>query len=393
MVDATRGSVEVAEEPPFRSFGGISHQTVPDLERVRSLYVDDGLTEREIAKRVGVSRRLVAEALAKCGVERRRPRRECPISTDALRALYVDDHLTVAEIAKRLGAAHETAQRWLSEAGLGDPDPRIDHRRLRQLYVDEGRTVTETAAAFGVRRSLVIRELGLAGIAARSAHERRPRDARLGVTREALVQLYVEDRLSVVETARTLGVSTEYLAKQMRAHGIAKRPGSFTPRSSIEGTELVSRCVELYEDQQLTMGEVADQLGVSKTTVRNVLHESKVAVRPGGFPHISAEQRSRHLLSDLYSDEEVTAALVRHGVAVQDPASWRPPAPTETVAPLPLSRDLLVDLYIHVGLSIFHIGLVCGVGKTHVDARLKHFAIPRRSPQSTSPWMERTYGR
>jgi hypothetical protein len=44
-------------------------------------------------------------------------------------------------------------------------------------------------------------------------------------------------------------------------------------------------------------------------------------------------------------------------------------------------------------LSIFHIGLVCGVGKTHVDARLKHFAIPRRSPQSTSPWMERTYGR
>jgi transposase-like protein len=213
------------------------------------------------------------------------------------------------------------------------------------------------------------------------------------VTREALVQLYVQDHLSVVETARTLGVSTEYLTKQLRAHRIAKRPGSFTPRSSIESTELVNRCVELYEDQQLTMGDIADQLGVSKTTVRNVLHESKVAVRPGGLPHVSAERRPRHLLSDLYGDEEVTAALVRHGVAVQDPASWRVPGPTETVAPLPLSRDLLVDLYIHVGLSIFHIGLVCGVGKTHVDARLKHFAIPRRSPQSLSPWMKRTYGR
>ena len=111
MEGAARRLVGVGDdEAVFRSFDGVSRQTPPDPERVRHLYLDERLTEREIAKRVGASRRLVAEALAKCGVERRRPRRECPIPTDALRSLYVEEHLTPAEIAKRLVAADETVR-------------------------------------------------------------------------------------------------------------------------------------------------------------------------------------------------------------------------------------------------------------------------------------------
>ncbi len=84
--------------------------------------------------------------------------------------------------------------------------------------------------------------------------------------------------------------------------------------------------------------------------------------------------------------------LVTHGVALQDPDHWRSPGPTEALAPLPLEEDLLSELYSRLGLSMFHIELVCGVGRTHVRAQLARFGMPLRPARKLCPWMVSTYG-
>lgn len=380
----------VDSRPGLRQFAGWTKQTDPDAAQVRTLYVDEGLTEGDIARRLRVSRQRVKASLAATGVERRRATLACPVSDEELRSLYVDHGLTQSGIAERFGVASGTAARWLAECGLTTPDPRIDHARLRALYVDERLTVREVAAEFGLSHNRVIRELALAGVLRRSCHERRPRGPRAAVTQSVLRELYVERGLTIKESAHLLGVGTEYLRKRLRECGIAKRPGTFRPKTEHPPRELRRLAAELYLEG-LTMRQVGDQLGVSVSTVRKALHEEQVVVRPGGFQHVAAGLPERHLLKDLYADPEICEALLRHDVPVQDPANWHKAGPTEAWAPLPLHESLVRDLYVGLGLSTFHVGLLCGVDTGSVIGRLREYGIPARPRSRACPWVERTY--
>ncbi|MGH9185030.1 MAG: hypothetical protein ACRD0U_04305 [Acidimicrobiales bacterium] len=375
---------------PYR-FGGWTKQAPPDRAVVRRLYVDEARTERDIAGLLGVSRHRVAEALAAAGVERRTPARPCPVSTERLRVLHLDEGMTTAELAVEFGVAVNTVSRWLAEAGLAAPDPGIDYDRLRRLYVEDRLTTREVAEALGVSRHRVMRALAWAGIPCRSRHDRRPRDARAAVTAERLHELYVDGNRTVAETARILAVSDEYVRRRLRECGIAKRPGTFAPKIRTDPNRLRQTAIRLYGEDEFTMADVADELGVSVSTVRCMLHEAGGAIRPGGLPAATAGLRERHLLADLYADPAVRRTLRRHRVMAPDPARWDKPGPLHSFAPLPLSEALVHDLYLEVGLATYHISLLCGVGVTYVRARLREYGIATRPSGRPCPWLVRTY--
>ncbi len=98
----------------------------------------------------------------------------------------------------------------------------------------------------------------------------------------------------------------------------------------------------------------------------------------------------RHLLQDLLQDPDVLAVLRRFDVDVPDPAAWTRPGPFETLVELPIPAGLLSALYVEVGLSAYHVALVCGVGTMAVMSRLRALGIDRRAP-GPSPWTLRTY--
>ena len=375
-------------EPGPRPYTGWRKQADPDSETVVGLY-RGGATQKEIARHLGVSRQRVAEVLAAAGVDRRESGLACPVGPAELRRLVANGK-NQRELSVMFGAAPGTVGRWLAEAGIGEPDPRIDHERLRELYVVEALTVREVAERFGVSHHRVIRELALAGIARRSRHERRARGARAAVTDEALRELYVERGLTLRELRAVLGVSDEYLRKRLRECGLAKRPGSFVPKLARDRAEVTADAAELYEAGH-GLREVGEALGISSTEVRELLHESGVAVRPPGLP-FATDQRHRRLLEDLYGDNAVTAVLARFGVPVQNPSQWSRPSPFEVVVDLPLPEALVRELYVEVGLSGYHIGLLCGVGALSVMNRLRALGIVVRPSGRPCPWTTRTYG-
>lgn len=353
-----------------------------------ALYAE-GRTEREIAVELGVSRQRIADALAAAGVARREPGRPCPVDRDELHRLVVEEGLNQTQLARRFHAASGTVSRWLAECGLGMPDSRVDPGRLRELYVTQNLTTREVGVELGISHNRVIRELELAGIPRRSRHDRRPREARAEVTKEAMEELYVRRGLTVRELTEVFGVSDEYLRKRLRELGLAKRPGSFRPKLARDRADLMADAVELYAPPGTTMRDVAEELGISATIVRELLHEAGATVRPPGRHPIGTERR---VLRDLYRDPDVVDVLDRFSVVVQDPRRWSRPGPFETVAPWPLPAELLEELYARLGLSAFHIGLLCGFGALAVLNRLRALGIDVRPAGQPCPWTQRRYG-
>ena len=101
--------------------------------------------------------------------------------------------------------------------------------------------------------------------------------------------------------------------------------------------------------------------------------------------------RERLVLRDLYRDPEVVEVLRRFDVALPGAEGWTRVGPFDTVAPLPLPAALLRDLYQRLGLSAFHISLLCGVGTLGVLNRLRVVGIEVRPSGQPCPWTERTY--
>ena len=353
----------------------------PDPAVLRRLYVDDGRTEREIARLLSISQAHLAASLANVGIERRTVRRLCPVDARTLAELYSAPGATVASLSRRFHVAKATIQRWLADAGLLPPDPRIDHTRLRRLYVDRLFTVAEVAHTLGIPRARVQRELVVAGVGLRSNHHRPPRGKRVAVTDARLKRLYLKQRLPIQAIAERTGVSTLYVQKRLREVGLVKRLGSFTPRCPIPPDELRRRAAELYETG-LNMRSVGRELGVSGQTVRGALHEARVPVRRSG-PR-SHEEPARTLVDDLYADPDILAALRRNQVAI--PGDWAPTGPFESLAPLPLSRELLRELYEEIGLAIVHIALLLGVGNGAARAGLLGAGIRLRRASEPAPW-------
>ncbi len=355
-----------------------------DEETLRRLYVDEGRTEREIAQLLRVSRPRVAEAMTRAGIARRSSQRACPLSAAGLGRALATPGTTVASLARRFGVSDATVARWLADAGLLHPDPRIDHRRLEQLYIKQVLTIGEVAKRLRVSHARVARELVVAGIPVRSHTVRRPQGHRAKVTDRRLADLYVRQKHNVAETAAILNVSTEYVRKRLHEAGLTKRPGTFTPQVPWDPDELRERASALYESG-MTMKAVGLELAVSAGTVRVALHQSGVQVRRGGFSSSSDEGRT--LLDDLYADPKVIEVLARCGVVV--PEEWSPAGPFASLAPLPLPTDLVTELYEGVGLPILHMSMLLGVGQGSVRSALMNAGVALRPKGQDAPWTTR----
>jgi transposase len=315
------------------------------------------------------------------------------VSSDVLRDLVINEGRSQKQLAQMFGVAPGTMGIWLAECGLGHPDPRVDHNRLRALYVDSRLTTREIAAQFGVSHHRIIRELALVGIPRRPRYEHTRKARRASLTEETLRELYVEQGLTMREIAQAAQVNLEYVSTRLRACRFAKRPGSFRPRTAYAAAELRQLAAELYESSGLTMRQVAAELGVSASTVRQALHEALVQVRVGGPPGVVNGLAPGQMVRDLYGDPAVAAVLRLHSVVMPNLDNWQPAGPFQTYAPLPLSGSLLRALYVEQGLSAFHISVVCGVGTMAVMSGLRRHHVPLRDSGHYCPWYERTYRR
>jgi len=141
----------------------------------------------------------------------------------------------------------------------------------------------------------------------------------------------------------------------------------------------------LYSELGLTAAEVGLRLGVSVSTVLRSAHALGVPVRSGGVVPLAGPDEIE-LVSALYADPLVVAALIAHGiprVPAGGPVSQRFPVP------VPLTTQLVKDLYCGCGVGLNHVELLTGQAADSVRGFMRRAGIPLRQPGGRSPFLRR----
>ena len=160
------------EKPP-----PVKTHPTPNIRLNAMQMVLDGLTDKEVAQKVGVNVRTVgnwkkkAGLTAKSGKHGKTPgRKTSPVKGEALR--MIREGVKRAEVARRLGVRPSKVRDWQMKAGLsGKPSARHALKEEGLQMIREGVSGAEVARRLGVHKSTVGTWRKAAGLSGKSGHD------------------------------------------------------------------------------------------------------------------------------------------------------------------------------------------------------------------------------
>lgn len=223
-----------------------------------------------------------------------------------LREQYSELEKSPSEIADEIGVCESTVKTYLDRHGIqrrqtpgsatGDTEPLRDAEWLRDQYINKEKTQTQIASELDIHSTTVSNWMALHGI--ETTHDP-TRDSSSGTieplkNKPWLYEQYVEQEKSLLQIADSLGVSPTTVSRYRDEHGIESRhKGSKAPVGNVTPLKSEEWLREQYVDQGKTLSEIAESLSVSSTTVNRYRDDHGI---------------DSHNMSDAQSDGD--AALV-----------------------------------------------------------------------------------
>jgi predicted DNA-binding protein YlxM (UPF0122 family) len=185
-------------------------------DEVRRLYVEKGLTLREIASKTGTSPQNVHHHLKFLGVELRKQggvKRPPKFKRKLLIDLYVKQRMSMAAVGRMYGVSAHVIRRELDAHGIKTgrwhqrtPEKLALQKEIVELY-SSGWSVGKIAAHFTQSRQIIYKELARAGVELRYKELQR--------TLGDLRGLYVTEKMPVRKICRTLGITRDRLQNEL----------------------------------------------------------------------------------------------------------------------------------------------------------------------------------
>ena len=312
-------------------------QTDGDLEQLknpdwlREQHWENNHTLSEIGEMVGVSDTAVIRKMEDYDVETK-TRAQAQTDGDIeqlrdrewLKNQYWERGRTLADIGDELDVTDVTVNEWMKKHGIerrdttasevqadGNVEPLKDADWLREHYVEKEMSAGEIAAELGVSKTPVLRFMKEHGIKARSIAERNShgdveplRDA------EWVRDHYIEQGLSAYEIAHKLGITSTTVLNWMGRHDIDVRSKSQrVSKGDIAPLQDKQWLRRQYIDKNQSMMDIAVELGVSITPVRDYLMEYDIGIRSG---HSDPD----HLSHTVESDWELSIANLLYDAGI-----------------------------------------------------------------------------
>jgi len=201
---------------------------------------------------------------------------------------------------------------------------------------------------------------------------------------EILAELYVHRHLTIRQIGKLLGIPTATVRNRLRRYGITTRTQGAWER---EGRRVLPAddLWNLYCRERLSADDVGRMLGASRKVVLRNAHDLGFPVRTGGVAAWSGPDEIE-LVNALYADELIEAALARHKIP-RVPAGG--PIWQRFPRPVPLTRQLIEDLYGGCGIGLSHIELLTGQPAQTVGRLMRRYGITTRHPGGHSPFLRR----
>ncbi len=412
---ARRWLAEAGLTPPRstlknRPRGAATRARRPTCRELHQLYVERGLSVADTSAQLGVSTHLTRTWLLEDGIALRppggrhgatrpfRPIKPIPPAAE-LRHHRETCRLSLAALARYYGVTPETAARWLQAAGLPRrlpaPGNEVTDAELVTRYRRSGLSAAAIARQTAVRPERVLRALHSAGVAIDPGRQagaaRAAAAARRGTVAslppeqaELAVQRYRDDGWSYQRVAASLDVSAARVRAELRRRGIAARRHAVTgPASRAARRQApIEEVRRLYTETEWSAEEIAARLDVSGREVLRTGHAHGLPIRQGGRPAVPAAVA---LIAALYADPEISHVLTRHDVPRRPPGG---DIADRFPEPVPLTSELLRELYLDAGCSSYQIELLTGQSQVVVRDAMHRHGIPFRA-EHMSPVLRR----
>lgn len=254
-----------------------------DRDVLHQLYVDQQLTVREVADRLGVPKNRIIRELALTGIPRRsrharRPRGpQLAATPERLTDLYVDQGLTLAQLGAELQVSEQYLRRRLKELGITKrpgtfgPKPARTNRLVARacLLYTSGLSMTAVADKLGISATQVALILTEAGVPIRRPGPRPPDDD--SPTRRVLRQLYQDPDIRQALARWNIRIQDP---------DNWERP---TPFQRLAPDPLPPNLLEhLYSELGLTIHHISILTGIGTTGVKGQLHRAGITPHPPG---------------------------------------------------------------------------------------------------------------
>lgn len=292
-------------------------------EFLEEMYIGQRMGSRAIGEFLGISPKKALDLLRESGIEIRRHKLP-DIDENVLRRMYLDNNMTQAEIASQLGVNPSFVGRQIKKYGISRPSKSektklLTKALLEEKYLRKEMTAEEIAKEMGVCKRSVLLRLHDYGIPVRQHREyRKMGDVSLAEIEE-MERKFIVDRVPVKELSQSYNVfinemydwahDNEWLEQRERYECsliekiIGKDPtasySEIVRSTGLPRCTVVKRCNEmgivrnpsstkdfdrekalsLYVEQAMSVNSVADAVDASYSAVYNFLKEQGV-VRP-----------------------------------------------------------------------------------------------------------------
>lgn len=299
------------EKPPLWQFEGV----------LRTLYVEQEWSMQEIADELDGHKGTIRKWLKRHNIETRRLQGGPYEDEAVLRRLYLREEMSVTEIGEKFDCSHATISYWLARHGINTRTPdNVSHRilereinddvppyarreLLQELFVEDEYGVSDIARELNCSEGVVRKHLDQFNIkkqkrviTAADIEYNIPEDTpwRDG---ELMEHLYLELELSIPKIQELLDCSSATVSNWLSNHDIETRRNYDRP-SRLE-------LKKLYVDKRRSGIQIANSLGVNRTTVYRWLREAGIQIRePSENTHPAL--RNGEKMREMYVDNEET---------------------------------------------------------------------------------------
>lgn len=238
---------------------------------------------------------------------------------------------------------------------------------LERLYVEERRSVHDIAKGLGVKSNVVHSRLHEYGIPTRTR--------RIDISKDTLERLYLEECKSATEIAKDLGINTGVVYSRLREYGIPTR----TRRIDLPVKVLEQK----YVVEKKTATEISKELGVNASLVNANLHRAGIPVRPtNNIPRVIIPKED---LVRMYQDEGLSTSDIGHKFECHPDIVWRrlkkygiPRRNSGTISRTIITKEALQRMYVDEQKSPAMIAREVGCNDITVWNRLKEYGFEIR---------------
>jgi len=210
-------------------------------ETLEDLYVNKKMSSLKIAKALGVSKPVVLRRLKEFGIGRRNcsearlPSGFSYPSAENFKQMYIEDCLTQQEIADKLGISGSVVSNILRKYNIParnnseaqrkrtNLEKLAEKEELERMYCKEGLSCEQIAEKLGISLSATNTRLKRHGISMRT-----PTDniKYLEKEKKLLKTLYLDEKLSTPKIAKKLGIGVSCVGYRLKKYNIPIRDGS-----------------------------------------------------------------------------------------------------------------------------------------------------------------------